>query len=154
MNAIALLFLVGVLFLAAEVFVPGAVLGILGAVAMAGGCGIAFVRLGAAGGAVATVSAIALLGFTLYAELVWLPKSRLGKGMIVESSVAAQSQPPIALADIVGKAAEAETPLVPSGYVLVEGRRYEAFSPAGHVAKGALLRVAGQDNFRLIVTKI
>jgi membrane-bound ClpP family serine protease len=154
MNAIALLFLVGVLFLAAEVFVPGAVLGILGAVAMAVGCGIAFVRLGAAGGAVATASAIVLLGFTLYAELVWLPKSRLGKGMVVESSVDAQSQPPIALADIVGKAAEAETPLVPSGYVLVEGKRYEAFSPAGHVAKGALLRVAGQDNFRLIVTKI
>lgn len=154
MNAIALLFLIGVLFLAGEVFVPGAVLGILGAVAMAVGCGIAFVRLGAAGGAVATVSAIALLGFTLYAELVWLPKSRLGKGMIVESSVDAQSQPPIATADIVGKTAEAETPLVPSGYVRLEGKRYEAFSSTGHVAKGAMLRVAGQDNFRLIVTKI
>jgi membrane-bound ClpP family serine protease len=154
MNAIALLFLIGVLFLAAEVFVPGAVLGFLGALAMAVGCGIAFVRLGAAGGAVATVSAIALLGFTLYAELVWLPKSRLGKGMIVESSVDAQSQPPIAAADIVGKTAEAETPLVPSGYVRVEGKRYEAFSSTGHVAKGAMLRVAGQDNFRLIVTKI
>ena len=154
MNAIALLFLVGVIFLAAEVFVPGAVLGIIGAVAMAVGCGIAFVRLGAAGGAVATGAAIALLGFTLYAELVWLPKSRLGKGMIVESVIAAQSQPPIALAEIVGKAAEAETPLVPTGYVLVEGKRYEAFSPSGHVAKGARLRVAGQDNFRLIVTKI
>jgi membrane-bound serine protease (ClpP class) len=49
--------------------------------------------------------------------------------------------------------AEAETPLVPTGYVRVEGRRYEAFCPAGHVAKGAMLRVAGQDNFRLIVTK-
>lgn len=154
MNAIALLFLVGVLFLAAEVFVPGGVLGILGALAMAVGCGIAFVRLGAAGGAVATVAAVGLLGIMLWAELVWLPKSRLGKGMIVESSVDAQSQPPIAATDIVGKTAEAETPLVPTGYVLVEGRRYEAFSQSGHVAKGAMVRVAGQDNFRLIVIKI
>jgi membrane-bound ClpP family serine protease len=153
MNAIALLFLVGVLFLAGEVFVPGGILGILGALAMATGCGVAFVRLGVAGGAVATVAAVALLGLTLWAELVWLPKSRLGKGMIVESSVDAQSQPPIAAADIVGKTAEAETPLVPTGYVLVEGRRYEAFSQSGHVAKGAMVRVAGQDNFRLIVIK-
>ena len=153
MNAIALLFLVGVLLLAAEVFVPGAVLGILGALAMAVGCGVAFVRLGTAGGAVATVAAVALLGFTLYAELVWLPRSRIGKGMIVESAVDAQSQPPLAANDIVGKAAQAETPLVPTGYVLVEGRRYEAFCPSGHVAKGANLRVAGQNNFRLIVTK-
>jgi membrane-bound ClpP family serine protease len=53
----------------------------------------------------------------------------------------------------VGKAAEAITPLVPSGYVLVEGRRYEAFSQSGHATKGATLRVVGLDNFRLIVTK-
>ncbi|MBC7367252.1 MAG: serine protease [Undibacterium sp.] len=153
MNAVVLLFLVGVMFLAGEVFVPGAVLGILGGLAMAVGCGVAFAQLGAAGGTVATVAAFALLGLTLYAELVWLPKTRLGKGMVVESKVDATSQPPNAGMDIVGKAAEAETPLVPTGYVLVEGKRYEAFSPAGHVAKGANLRVAGQDNFRLIVTK-
>ncbi len=144
MNAITLLFLVGVLFLAAEVFVPGGILGILGALAMAVGCGVAFVRLGAAGGMVASIAALALLGFTLWAELVWLPKSRLGKGMIVESKVDGQSQPPIAAADIVGKSAEAETPLVPTGYVLVEGRRYEAFSQSGHVAKGATVRTASR----------
>jgi membrane-bound ClpP family serine protease len=75
------------------------------------------------------------------------------KRQVVESTVDATSQPPLAAADIVGKMAEAETPLVPTGYVRVEGRRYEAFCPAGHVAKGAMMRVAGQDNFRLIVTK-
>lgn len=153
MNAVVLLFLVGVMLLAGEVFVPGAVMGILGGLAMAVGCGVAFAQLGAAGGAIATGAALALLGFTLYAELVWLPKSRIGKGLVVQSTVAATSQPPIAAVDIAGKTAVAETPLVPSGYVIVEGRRYEAFSPAGHVAKGAELRVAGQDNFRLIVTK-
>lgn len=41
MNAIALLFFVGVILLAAEVFVPGGVLGIIGGLAMAAGCGVA-----------------------------------------------------------------------------------------------------------------
>jgi membrane-bound ClpP family serine protease len=72
----------------------------------------------------------------------------------VQSTVDATSQPPLAEKEnVVGKMAEAVTPLVPSGYVLVEGKRYEAFSQSGHAAKGALLRVTGLDNFRLIVTK-
>lgn len=154
MNAILLLFLIGVLLLAGEVFVPGGILGIIGGLCMAAGCIISFLQLGAFGGAVATLVALALLGLTLYVELVWLPKTRFGKRLIVHSTVAATSQPPLADgAQVVGKAAEAVTPLVPSGYVLVEGRRYEAFSRSGHVAKGEQLRVAGLDNFRLIVTK-
>ena len=39
MNAIAILFFVGVILLASEVFVPGGVLGIIGGLAMAAGCG-------------------------------------------------------------------------------------------------------------------
>jgi membrane-bound ClpP family serine protease len=54
---------------------------------------------------------------------------------------------------VVGKPATADTTLAPSGYVLVDGRRYEAFCRSGHVAKGEVLRVIGADNFRLIVSK-
>lgn len=153
MNGVVLLFVLGVMLLAGEVFVPGVVLGLLGGLAMAGGCGVAFFQWGALGGVIATLSALVLLGLTLYLELVWLPKSRFGRGLVVQSTQEATSQPVLASPDIVGKIAEAKTPLVPTGYVRVEGRRYEAFCPAGHVAKGVLLRVAGQDNFRLIVNK-
>jgi membrane-bound ClpP family serine protease len=140
--------------LAGEVFVPGAVLGILGAISMFAGCVISFMELGALGGGIATAVAIALLGLTLYAELVWLPKTRFGQKLIVQSTVAATSQPPLADKDrVIGLQAETITPLVPSGYVLVEGRRYEAFSQSGHIPKGTSLRVTGLDNFRLIVTK-
>ncbi len=154
MNAILILFLLGVVLLAGEVFVPGAVLGILGAISMFAGCVISFLQLGTGYGMLATVVALALLGLTLYVELVWLPKTRFGRKLIVHATVDATSQPPLAdKAAVVGKAAEAMTALVPSGFVLVEGRRYEAFSQSGHVPKGAILRVSGLDNFRLIVTK-
>ncbi len=154
MNAIFLLFLFGVLLLAGEVFMPGAVLGILGALCMAAGCVISFLQFGAGFGILATIIALGLLALTLYVELVWLPKTKFGKTLIVHSTVEATSQPALAEKEnVVGKTAEAVTPLVPSGYVLVEGRRYEAYSQSGHAAKGALLRVTGLDNFRLIVTK-
>ena len=154
MNAILLLFLLGLLLLAGEVFMPGAILGIMGTLCMGAGCVISFLQLGAGGGSVATAVALALLGLTLYLELFWLPKTRFGRKLVVQSTVHATSQPPLAEKDaVLGRSAEAVTPLVPSGFVLVDGRRYEAFSQSGHVAKGAQLRVTGLDNFRLIVTK-
>ena len=98
MNAVVLLFIVGVMLLAGEVFVPGAVLGIIGGLAMAAGCGVAFFQWGALGGLLATLVALGCLGITLYLELVWLPQSRFGRGMVVASTVDATSQPPLATA--------------------------------------------------------
>lgn len=155
MNAIMLLFLAGIVLLVFEVFVPGAVLGIMGGLAMLGGCIVAFTQFGATGGTLATVLALAILGLALYVELVLLPKTKLGKKMLVQATVDGTSQPPLAAAAVVvGKAATALTPLTPTGYVEIEGRRYEAFSRSGHVSKGEALHVVALDNFRLIVTKL
>lgn len=155
MNAIILLFLLGIVLLGFEVFVPGAVLGIMGGLSMFGGCFVAFKLFGAGGGTLATVLAVAILGLALYVELVLLPKTRLGKKMLVEATVAGTSQPPLAAAEaVVGQDAVALTPLTPTGYVEIAGRRYEAFSRSGQAAKGETLRVVALDNFRLIVTKI
>lgn len=154
MNAILILFFIGVVLLAAEIFLPGAVAGIIGGLSMAAGCVISFITFGPAGGALATVVALGFLLLTLYLELVWLPRTNFGKKLIVQAKVDAVSQPPLANPGmVVGKTAEALTTLSPSGYVLVDGRRYEAFCRSGQVPKGTTLRVIGIDNFRIIVTQ-
>ncbi len=81
-----------------------------------------------------------------------LPRTRLGKGLILHSTSGAD-QPAAGEAELVGKPASAVTTLAPSGYVLVEGRRFEAFCQSGHAPVGAALKVVGRDNFRLIVTQ-
>jgi membrane-bound serine protease (ClpP class) len=155
MNAIILLFVAGVALLAAEIFLPGIIAGVIGAMCMVAGCIISFVQFGPGGGAFATVVALGLLGLTLYLELAWLPRTAFGKRLVVQAKVDAVSQPPLANpGEVIGKTAEAVTTLAPSGYVLVEGRRYEAFCRSGHVPKGTALRVVGLDNFRIIVTQL
>ncbi|MDE3083899.1 MAG: serine protease [Verrucomicrobiota bacterium] len=155
MSTIALLFLLGLVFLFFEVFTPGPVFGILGALTLVGGIVVAGVNFGAQGGLIAGVVALAAVCVTLYAELVWLPKTRFAQRLSIHATSGSTSQPPLAHPEeVVGKPAEAITTLAPSGYVLVEGRRYEAFSQSGHVMRGEHLRVSGLDNFRLIVTKI
>ena len=42
--------------------------------------------------------------------------------------------------------------LSPSGYIRVEGKRYEAFCQSGQAPAGTPLEVVGADNFRLIVS--
>jgi membrane-bound serine protease (ClpP class) len=83
-----------------------------------------------------------------------LPDSWFFDKLTVRSTVSSTSQSlPAEAAAVVGKPAEAATALAPSGYVIVDGRRYEAFCETGFVEKGVALRVVGVDNFRLIVTK-
>ena len=154
MTAILLLFLLGTLLLVFEVFMPSSVLGILGAVAMLGGCVVAFMNYGVRGGSLAVVAGLAILGLALYAEFGLLPKTRIGKRFFLHEAIGEISQPPVAdAAAVVGKVCEAVTTLAPTGYVLLDGRRYEAFSQSGHVAKGTALKVVAVDNFRLTVTK-
>ncbi len=154
MTAIITLFLVGALLLALEAFVPGVVIGILGGIAILGGVVVAFGTYGAGGGMIALVAGLILIGVTLYLEFVVLPKTRFAKALSMTASVTGTSQQPIAsLDEVLNQSGEAATPLSPSGYVVLKGRRYEAFSQSGYLPKGATVRVTGLDNFRLIVTK-
>lgn len=155
MNAIILLFITGALLLAAEVFLPGAIAGIIGGLALLIGSILSFGQFGFAGGLAASGLAAGLVALMLYLELVVLPRTTFGRKLVVEATVDATSQPPVArLEAITNKPAEALTTLAPSGYVLVEGQRYAAFCRSGHVPKGTALRVVGIDNFRVIVTQV
>lgn len=154
MTGVILLFALGLVLLFFEVVVPGGVLGLLGAVLMLVGCGVAFAEFGQNGGVAATVFALGLISLTLYLELVVLPKTRWGRKLFLDRAIAAQSQPPPANADeVVGRTGEALTTLAPTGYVLVAGKKYEAASRSGLLPKGTAVKVTGLDNFRLIVSK-
>ncbi|MBL9200672.1 MAG: serine protease [Opitutaceae bacterium] len=153
MTAVILLFVTGTLLLAAEIFLPGGIAGIIGGVALGAGSILAFVEFGSGYGTLATLAAFMLLGVMLYLELVWLPRSRVGRALVVESAVEGVSQPPVAAEGVVGATATALTPLVPTGLVEIAGRRYEAFCRSGHAARGVVLTVVGLDNFRVIVSE-
>ena len=152
MTAIILLFGLGIVLLTFEVVVPGGVLGVLGGLAMLGGCALAFYEYGVAGGGIAVVVALTVLALGLFIEFRVLPKTRFGKKL--NQSVGATSQPlPADSAMVVGKLAETVTMMAPSGYVAIDGHRYEAFSRSGLIPKGATVRVVAVDNFHLIVAK-
>lgn len=154
MTLIVLLFLVGIVLIAAEVIVPGAILGTLGGLCMAAASVLSFFQFGNSGGFITLAIACAIGGLALFLEFRVLPKTKIGKRAFLTEQVDG-----VAAAfgkearDLIGEAAEAVTLLSPSGYVLIKGRRYEAFCQSGQAPAGAALEVIGADNFRLIVTQ-
>jgi membrane-bound ClpP family serine protease len=154
MTLVIVLFVLGVILLALEIVVPGAILGSIGGLLMLGGVVAAFLNLGPTGGMVATLAALLLLGATFYLEMVWLPRSRMAKHLSMDTTIDSVSQPPLAQeAEVVGQEAVALSTLAPTGFVRVNGRRYEASCRSGYAATGEALKVVGLDAFRLIVTK-
>ena len=153
MNAIALLFITGAMLLAAEVMLPGGIAGIFGGGALLFGSVLAFIEFGPGGGTAATLAALLLVGVMLYLELVWLPRTKLGRAMVVDATIDARSQPPPATSEVIGQRATALTTLAPSGFIAIDGKRYEAYCRTGHAVRGADLTVVSVDNFRLVVSE-
>ena len=152
MTLIAILFLIGIVALVVEVIIPGGILGAAGALLMLIGCGFAFATFGPFGGLMAVTAALVLAGIAFYIEFRILPKTKIGKRAFLSSEVRGFSAPFGAEAcELIGKTAEALTLLSPSGYVRIDGQRYEAFCQSGQAPVGSALEVIGADNFRLIV---
>jgi membrane-bound ClpP family serine protease len=154
MTLIILLFALGLVFLAVEVIVPGAILGTAGGILMLVATIIAFSRFGTGGGMLALAIGLALTGLTFFFEFKILPKTKWGRRAFLSSEITGVSSAFGKDArELIGKSAEALTMLSPSGYVRIDGRRYEAFCQTGQAPVGAALEVTGADNFRLIVSQ-
>ena len=155
METILLLFVLGIVLLFLDLFVPGIILSVFGTLAFLAGTRQAFVQFGLGGGLMAFAIGVALLAVALYVEYGLLPKTRFGKKFFLHAAVEGTSQAPAAeTAALVGRECVALTPLMPTGQVEIDGRRREALSLDGHVAKGARLKVTGAQNFSLTVSKL
>ena len=154
METILLLFILGIVLLALDLFVPGIILSIGGTLAFLACTRQAFVQFGMGGGLLAFVIGLALLAIALYIEYGLLPKTRYGKKFFLHAAVqgTSQSTPVVEMAALRGRECVALTPLMPTGQVEIDGRRHEALSLDGHVAKGTRLKVTGAQNFSLTVS--
>ena len=152
MSLIILLFSIGLFLLAAEVLVPGGILGIAGGLTLFAGCVASFIQLGASGGLVAVVIAMIAAFLVFFIQFKLLPKTRAGKRFFLSREISASAA---ALGDdardLIGKPALSSTVLSPSGYVTIGGKRYEAVSQSGQIAPGTELKVVDVNHFQLTV---
>lgn len=150
---VAILLVVGLLLLAFEVVVPGAILGLIGGFFLFGAVVLAFLEGGYSVGLQVLAISLAGVALMLWLEFYVLPRTRFGKRMFLDAAIVGTSQGPDAqsVEGVLGREAIALTALAPTGMVRVDNRTFEARCESGFANEGARLRVTRVETFQLVV---
>ncbi|MBC8600677.1 nodulation protein NfeD [Parabacteroides acidifaciens] len=161
-----LIFIIGVLLIAAEIFIiPGfGVAGISGIVLVVGGLIMALlnntnfnfeeVSGKEFGEATLTVLVGLVAGFIL---MIWLSNKIGHRGMFRKVALNADLKDAISspdLSPLIGKEGIAATVLRPSGKVLIDGEFYDGVSDSGFIEKGRRVKVVRFENAQVYVENI
>ena len=155
MELVLGLLFAGVLFIAAEVFMPSGIIAALGGVCLVAGVGVTFERYDFFAAIAAGVGSLLVAGLVVYAELRLLPHTSQGKKMFNSSASSGKAVDTGAAtaAEMIGKQGRAATAFAPTGLAEIDGQKYEAACLDGFLHPGELLIVAGRDTYKLLVKK-
>ena len=132
MTLIVVLIVVAFVLIAAEVFMPGGILGIFAIVFLLGATVIAYQEMGAPG-AILTGTASILGGILVFiATLQLLSRTKLGKGFRLDAKVSGKAVGNNLSSDLIGRVGSTVTKLVPNGLIAVDGNQYPAHSEDGY----------------------
>lgn len=146
------LFVVGFLLVAAEVFLPGLILGILGFICLIASVVLVFVHYGTSAGLAAAfaVGVLGVAGFVLW--LFVFPRTFLGRRLMLRTEQET-ARPSGDRRDLIGETGEALTPLRPSGTARIGGRRVDVTAVGEFLESGAAVVVVAADGLRIAVRR-
>lgn len=148
------LLILGLALVFLEVLFLEGVLGVLGGLAFIGMWALVFVEYGMHWGLLAIIgSAVAVIGM-IVVEIKVVSRTKFGRRVLHETAIDTTSQAPLANDELIGREGETLTSMTPTGVILVDDRRYEAFSMSGRLERGTRIRVEGYDNFRIKVKEV
>jgi membrane-bound ClpP family serine protease len=144
----------GFAFVVAEMLIPGAVLGILGASCLLGAAIVGFVVFGAMGGLISATSL--LVGGTIFLSL-WVkycPTSIFGKWFTLKEDGREFKSFDDRTGELSGKTGVAQTDLRPAGIALIDHKKVDVVSEAGFITKGTPVRIIEVTGYRIVVRAI
>jgi membrane-bound serine protease (ClpP class) len=154
LNLYWMLVAAGFVFIAAEIFVPGAILGIMGTASLFGAMLVGFVVFGLAGGFISAI--LLLVGGTIFLSL-WVkycPKSFFGKWFTLQEDGRENKSFDDRTNELLGKTGVAQTDLRPAGIVVIDQRKVDVVSEAGFINKGTTVKVIHVAGYRVVVRPI
>ena len=155
MWTIIALFITGIVFIFIEIFVPGGIFGLSGALAIFGSIFLCFRDYPSIAFYVLLLELV-FAGIAILFALKFLPKTKFGKYVILsrkegknEGFVSHDS-----LEDIKDKEGIALTLLRPAGKVKINGRKFDVVTEGGYVQKNEKVKVIMISGNKIVVRKI
>jgi len=152
LSLIITLFVVGFLLLAAEVFLPGMIVGTIGLICLIASVVVVFNEYGTSTGLLA---AVLVGGLTVAGFVVWLnvfQHTFVGRRIMLftrqpTGGAASENQ------TFLGATGEALTPLRPSGTARIAGKRVDVTAVGDFLEQGAGVVVVAADGMRVAVRR-
>lgn len=149
-----ILLAVGLLLIALEVFVPGGILGVFGALSLLAAVITGFVAFGPEKGMLAAVGVVLFGGVFLVAWIKVFPRTRVGKTLTLRTDGRTFKSSPPDTTTLLGKTGVAHTHLHPAGIAMIDGHRCDVVSEAGFISQGAAIRVVQVEGNRVVVREV
>jgi membrane-bound serine protease (ClpP class) len=152
-EAIVVLIIVGFLMLAAEVFVPGMVLGLLGGLCLGGAIAVAFVYYDAVTASL-VFAAVCVLTFTGFvAWLAMFPRTAIGRRIMLQKSLVKGVGERAAPSELMGAQGRSLTPLRPAGTASIGGKRVDVVAESDFIGRDEPIVVVREEGLRIVVRK-
>lgn len=152
MSWILFLSITGIILLCFEVFLPGAVMGVMGALCLVVAVILTYTLYGPGMGNMALVMLVAGSAVALLLWIRFFPRSRTGKILITRRDLADfKSAEP--LEGLMGQEGKAITPLRPAGTALLGGQRIDVVAESGLIDSESPVKVVCVEGNRVVVRK-
>lgn len=152
----ALLFLLGLVLVCAEVFIPsGGLLGFMSIASLVAGIFVAFYHRGAEVGLVFLILTALAVPAALSVAFRYWPQTPMGRRLLLQAPRADEVLPDSPqrqrLRQLVGKFGVAKSVMMPSGAVLVGGQQFDAVSEGQPIEAGQPIEVIEVHGNRVVV---
>ncbi|NCC51688.1 MAG: hypothetical protein EOM20_10780 [Spartobacteria bacterium] len=134
------LLLSGIILIAAEIFIPGGVLGFIGVLALVGAIIMSFAIFGAQYGVFIAVGIVLLLVLSLFLWVKYFPKSPLGKAMTLSQDMSAKPRKNDKKT-LLGKKGRSQSTLRPAGIAIIDGKRVDVVAESAWIDHDKPVRV-------------
>ena len=151
-QVFAALLLSGIVMIAVEVFVPGGILGAIGAMALLGAMVAGFIAFPSYGPLVA----IGILVFSAVTLIAWLkiaPHTWVGRKLTISRNLRDASAANPGLDALVGQKGVTLCQLRPSGFARIAGNKVDVVTQGEMIGKDEAVRVIDVESNRVIVKK-
>ncbi len=153
MTLVWFLLVAGLILIVAEIFLPGMVVGTIGALCLAASVILCFRETNALFGSLFLGGVIVLSLVVVGLGMKYFPRTSVGKKMILDTH-SGDADEMAWLGSLRGKRGVAHTMLRPAGTAMIEDKRVDVVTEGTMIPKGSTVEVIAVEGNRVVVRRV
>ncbi len=147
------LYIVGLLMVCVEIFIPGGIVGAVGVIAIGSSFWMAYTKVGSAFGLYFVSIGLVFAMFCIFLSIKFFPRTRFSKKLFLGKDESDFKSTSAELESLEGKEGITLTKLRPAGMAKIDGKRVSVVTEGAFLNKEAKVNVVEVEGNRVVVRK-